>query len=172
MNAQKKEANSFRLLASQLKMDINTSLKLAEQVKEFAGNLPANEVSSKNPNIYAVALSLQHFYTSLETAFKRVVKELDGGVPTGDDWHKQLLDQVILDIEDVRPALISAEIKDKLDRLRRFRHIVRHGYEYELDWLQIKPIVETLDEIVPQLKKDFQEFIEFLVETARGIEGS
>lgn len=71
---------------------------------------------------------------------------------------------MFLDIEGVRPPLLSSSIKDDLDKLRRFRHVVRHGYEYELDWSQMLPLIESLNKITKQIKEDFAEFKSFLLE--------
>ncbi len=170
MSPEEKKANEYKKLAAHLKNDLNTSLELAEQAQEFSDKVNEFEVDLKNPYIYAVAISLQHFYTSLETAFKRVVKEMEGNLPEGESWHKDLLEEVCLKIEGVRPALISDDIKKYLDRLRRFRHVVRHGYEYDLDWSQISPLVQTLDKIKKQLKQDFSDFNSFLLEMAEELD--
>jgi hypothetical protein len=114
MSPEKKKANTFKRLASQLQKDINTVLKLSEQAQEFADKMQENEINHKNPNIYAVAMSLQYFYTALETGFKRVAKDIDGELPEGGNWHSDLLDQMALKIEEVRPAFISSHLKDKL----------------------------------------------------------
>lgn len=170
MTAQEMKANSVKKLRSQLKMDLATFLRLCEQVSRFSRPiLDTTDVGIDNPNVYAVALNLQHVYTCLETAFERVARQLDGDVPTGSDGHRQLLEQMVLSIEGVRPALVSLHLKDKLDRLRQFRHIVRHGYEYELDWAQMVPLVESLPEICDQIQKDFVKFEEFLTEMAESL---
>ena len=170
MSPEDRKANQLRRLAAQLADDINTSLELAEEAQNFADKIDEMQVDDKNPYIYAVAVSLQHFYTSLETAFKRVVKEMEGDLPTGESWHRDLLEVVSLKIEGVRPPLISAEIREQLDKLRRFRHVVRHGYEYDLDWMQMAPLVEELPEITEQLAKDFAEFRSLLMEMAKDLE--
>lgn len=163
-------ANIYRRLAAHLEKDIKTAIELARQAQEFAENVSQQEVDQKNPYIYAVAMSLQHFYTALETAFERVVKELDGEVSDGEHWYFDLLEEVCIDIEGIRPAFISSDIKNELDRLRRFRHIVRHGYEYELDWSQIQPLIKSLDKIIPVLKSDVKGFKTFLMKSAEEIE--
>ncbi len=170
MRAKKIKANSLRSLASRLKTDFKSSVYLSEQVEEFANNITEEEIDSKNPNLYAVALSLQHFYTALENIFKRIIKEFDGVVPSGESWHKELLELAVIEVEKIRPAIISDDILDKLDRIRRFRHVVRHGYEYELDWYQMKPLVESLSIIIPILKQDINDFIGCLIDIADEIE--
>ena len=170
MDPKQRKANQFRKLASLLKNDYKTTNKLYQQCKEFSKKIDDNNVNQKNPYIYAVAVNLQHFYTSLETIFKRIIKEIEGNVPQGKSRHQELLEQISIEIENVRPALISKNIKQELDELRRFRHIVRHGYEYELDWQQIKPLIKSLDKIETQLEKDIKEFNTFLLTMADEIE--
>lgn len=169
MIAKKRKANLMKKLASQLEQDLKTTLSLSNTVNEFAEDI-GEQPDEKNPNIYAVALSLQHYYTSLETAFKRVAKELDGEVPGGEQWHLELLEQMAVKIKNLRPALLSNKEKKNLDKLRRFRHVVRHGYEYELDWYQIEPLVQVMNEINPLLEKSFAEFETFLLDLADEIE--
>lgn len=168
MIARKRRANKLKKLASQLEQDLETAFYLAEQVNKFSANV--EKEYDKEPNIYAAALSLQHYYTSLETAFKRVAKGLDGELPAGEQWHFELLEQMSVKIRDLRPAFLSREEKKKLDKFRRFRHVVRHGYEYELDWSQIEPLVELMNELNPLIEKRFNRFVEFLMELATEIE--
>ena len=169
MIAKRRKANKVKKLASQLEQDFKTTLSLSENVNEFYDSVLPKDVG-KDANIYAVALSLQHYYTSLETAFKRIAKELEGDLPDGGQWHLELLEQMAIEIKGVRPALIDNDIKKKLDKLRRFRHVVRHGYEYELDWQQIKPLVDEMNNINNSLEKDFADFEEFLLELAEEVE--
>lgn len=127
-------------------------------------------MNASNPNLYAVALSLQHFYTSLETILKRIIKELEGDIPDGESWHNELLDMSVVEVEKIRPEIISKKILVKFDRLRRFRHVVRHGYEYELDWEQMQPLVSSLDDIISVLKDDIKDFIDYLLSVAEEME--
>ncbi len=169
MISKRKKANKVKKLASQLEQDFKTTLSLSENVNEFYDSVLPKDVG-KDANIYAVALSLQHYYTSLETAFKRIAKELEGDLPDGGQRHLELLEQMAIEIKSVRPALIDNDIKKKLDKLRRFRHVVRHGYEYELDWQQIKPLVNEMNNINKSLEKKFADFEKFLLELAEEIE--
>ncbi len=170
MSLEEINANSLRRVASLLKNDLKTTLELGKQAQEFAKKVPQYGSDHNNPYVYAAAVHLQHFYTSLETIFKRVIKEFEGSMPHGESWHQELLELVFIEIENVRPPLISESIKKELSELRRFRHVVRHGYEYDLDWNQIQPLIESLDKIIPRLKKDIKQFNLFLLETAEELE--
>ena len=72
------------------------------------------------------------FYNGVERIFLRVAAEL-GGVPRGEQWHRQLLDDMVLDLDDLRPAVISAGLRAKLQPFLRFRHLFRNIYGQELD---------------------------------------
>ena len=81
----------------------------------------------------ALAAMLHSFYTGIENIFKRVAVEIDGEPPTGDFWHRQLLDRMACPRRD-RPAVISKTLKDKLRTYLEFRHVFRHAYTFELRW--------------------------------------
>ena len=52
---------------------------------------------------------LHSFYTGVENIFKRIALEIDGELPSGDYWHRQLLERMT-EPGMSRPAVISAEL--------------------------------------------------------------
>ena len=48
-------------------------------------------------------------------------------------WKRALIRRMVLNIEGVRPALLSEKSFQHLDELRGFRHAFRHAYSYGLD---------------------------------------
>lgn len=46
---------------------------------------------------------LHDFYTEIEHLFERIAPELNGGVPAGSAWHRDLLQSMTLELEGVRP---------------------------------------------------------------------
>ena len=50
--------------------------------------------ASNEPNaieVSALATFLHSFYSGIENSLKRIATEMDGGVPSGEAWHRQLL---------------------------------------------------------------------------------
>lgn len=50
--------------------------------------------ASSQPNaieLSALATFLHSFYSGIENSLKRIAIEIDGSVPSGDAWHRQLL---------------------------------------------------------------------------------
>ncbi|NJL59681.1 MAG: hypothetical protein HC887_08600 [Desulfobacteraceae bacterium] len=69
------------------------------------------------------ALNLHGFYTGVENIFEDIARYLDGDIPKGADWHKQLLLQLSAEIPAVRPRVICQETRFCLEEYRSFRHI-------------------------------------------------
>lgn len=80
----------------------------------------------------SVALNLHGFYSGLERLFALISRHVDQSVPAGETWHRELLEQMCQEIPDVRPAVISSKSMSSLDELRRFRHLVRNVYTFNL----------------------------------------
>ncbi len=99
----------------------------------------------------ALALNLHSFYTGAERIFEAIAQQMDQYQPTGSQWHRQLLDQMVVKIPEIRPAVISDATHLLLDELRRFRHVVRSVYAYQLD-------PDRVCELAKQVFADFPRF--------------
>jgi hypothetical protein len=87
---------------------------------------------------------------------------VDGNVPSGANWHQELLDQMSRETAGARPAVISEGLRDKLRGYQGFRHVVRHVYSYHLNPAKIKTLVETLSETFRETDAAIRAFAEFL----------
>jgi len=65
-----------------------------------------------------------------EKIFVQIAREIDESTPDGSAWHKELLDQMALNIKKIRPAVLSKKSRDILDEYRVFRHIGRNVYAF------------------------------------------
>lgn len=110
----------------------------------------------------AVAYDLHGFYTGLERIFRSVADTIDDRMPSGENWHKDLLEQMSEEIEGVRPALLSKDNKDQLAEFMRFRHRVRNIYSFNLIAERIKNLVEKLPTSYEKAREDLFAFAQFL----------
>lgn len=115
------------------------------------------------------ALQLHNFYSGCENIFKRISIALNGGVPQGEDWHKRLLQLMSLEFPDLRPAVISNELCAKLDEYRRFRHVVRNIYTFNLDSDRLQTLIDSFRETDELFVDNLHHFIEFLKSLAAHI---
>jgi len=118
----------------------------------------------KGDDVYlkSVAYDLHGFYTGLERIFQSIADTIDDHLPSGENWHKDLLFQMGKEITNVRPAVLSEEAVALLEEYLRFRHRVRNIYSFNLIPERIKGLVERLPIIHGQVKLNLKDFAEFL----------
>ncbi len=114
-------------LASEIEAEIGALMKLRAEFEA------APRETGDSYSLRARASILHDFYTGVEHVFLRVAEELNGGVPRSEHWHRQLLVDMTLDLDSVRPAVISRELAELLGPYLRFRHLFRNLYGYILD---------------------------------------
>jgi len=115
----------------------------------------------------SVALNLHGFYSGLERLFELIARHVDRNLPTGETWHRDLLQQMAQELVDVRPAVISRDSALALDEFRRFRHLVRSVYTTSLVPEKMTGLMSTLPGLWATLRAELLAFAEFLEELAR-----
>jgi len=121
-------------LCDRLAQELMVMQHMIQQSQPFLDQLAQpQDPSYQAAFVGALALNLHSFYTGAERIFEAIAQQIDQYQPTGSQWHRQLLDQMVVTIPDIRPAVISGETHLLLDELRRFRHVVRSVYAYQLD---------------------------------------
>ena len=124
---------------------------------------------SKDQDVYldSFALNLHGFYSGLERLFELIARHLDHKLPDGDMWHRDLLKQMAQEIKGLRPAVISPDRIVSLDELRRFRHLVRNVYTFNLVPDKIEPLVSDLPALWSQVQAELLAFGDFLSDLAQ-----
>lgn len=110
----------------------------------------------------SVALNLHSFYTGIERLFELIARHVDGDPASGQMWHRDLIQQMANDELKVRPAVISADTASQLDEFRRFRHLVRNAYSFNLEADKMTGVVDTLSPLWKQIRAELLAFADFL----------
>ena len=110
----------------------------------------------------SAALNLHDFYAGLERIFRQVAATVDQSVPSGHDWHRELLRQMTVSLPQIRPQVLSVEAAKAIDEYLRFRHIVRNIYTFEFDPARIEHLVQRLPASFEQMQTELLAFAEFL----------
>ena len=77
-----------------------------------------------NEALRIIGSMLNDFYMFVENTAKTVTARIDGGIPGGDDWPRELLEQMSLPIPGLRPPLLSGDTVALLNKFRAFRHVL------------------------------------------------
>ncbi|MEL7510284.1 MAG: hypothetical protein AAFN42_23375 [Cyanobacteria bacterium J06554_1] len=150
--------------AAALATRLRAELTDLEQIVERAQKLLAKAVERDEDYYDGVALNLHSFYTGAERILEEIAKKIDGSVPDGAGWHKDLLLQMSEELATIRPAVISRSTRYCLDEYRGLRHIVRNVYTFNLRPSRLRELVADLPQCYAALKSDIDMFCRFLNE--------
>ena len=149
----------FLTLGSHIREELSEIRRSIQRAKQ-AWSLALNEDDSLY--LDSVALNLHDFYNGLERIFERIAENIDEIKPEGLNWHQEILRQMAMEIPKVRPAVISQDLKEELDKYRAFRHIVRNIYAHNFRIDKIKDLIGNIDKVLNKLEENLQIFCEFL----------
>ena len=160
----------IRELARDIETELGRLDKLAaglENVQEERQSYPQlmEELSE------SLALKLHNFYTGCERIFQLIASELNGGLPSGYDWHRRLLERMTLSREEMPPVL-QQETAKSLREYLGFRHVVRNIYGFELDLERLDILLVKYEEVWQQVRRDFKVFVDWLNQLASGMENT
>lgn len=160
---------NLRELAADIEFELNRLRQLEQSIlyvqQEIERDPDHAELFYEN-----LALKLHSFYTGCERIFSLVATELNGGLPSGSDWHKRLLDRMSSEREG-RIAVIKPATAKKLKEILGFRHVVRSLYGFELDPERVQRLIENYPTVWNQTEADIVGFVAWLRDLAKTMQG-
>ena len=158
----KKTKISFLSLIAELDNDIEILDELAGKYDKV--NHKIRRISPDEFDWASLGYAIHNIYNVLENYFLRISKFFENDLEAA-SRHKDLVDRMTIEIEDIRPALFDRKFACKINELRAFRHIFRYIYQSELD---IKKLRE-LNKKVPGIIEEFKQSHTLVIENLRGI---
>ncbi|MDN3513008.1 MAG: hypothetical protein NG747_01255 [Candidatus Brocadia sp.] len=90
------------VLAGRIAGDRKELLVLVNRVEE---GWKRAKVKQDDYYLDGVALNLHGFYSGLERIFEKIASSIDEIVPSGANWHQELLNQMNTEVPGLRPAV-------------------------------------------------------------------
>lgn len=89
-----------------------------------------------------------------EKAIKRILDILTETGPSGDAWHKDLIDRVSRPMQGGkgRPAIFDADLRSDLLELMRMRHRARNAIYDDFDPSKAGPSVEAAKRVLSRIR--------------------
>jgi hypothetical protein len=120
-------------------------------------------------DLMALGGCLHGVYNALEAYFLRVAKFFENNVDQ-QAWHRDLLDRMILEIPDIRPALLTdPDVVENIDELRRFRHLFRNLYKTRLKAPKLRIVYEAAKHIADDFLPMHRAFLSWLKSLAEAV---
>lgn len=158
--------SGYAVLVAKLRNELG---KVELAVRSAVSQAEKARLSGDEDFWYAAAFSLQNFYMGAERIFEEVAKRVDRSLPSGGGSHRALLEQMALEIPNVRPAVILADTLDCLQEYRGFRHVAIHLYAFELHSDRISVLVDRLMDCWLLLSRDIEVFCGFLLALGQNV---
>ena len=152
---------SYIVLAGRIRKELEDIEHLVSRANR------AIKTAQKNPQdtdlyIDSASLNLHAVYSGFERIFRQIAATVDGNMPASTEWHRELLEQMGLDLPKVRPPVLTSSSIQRLDEYLRFRHVVRNVYTFSFDPERIGRLVNELDGVFDQVRQELLAFTNFL----------
>jgi hypothetical protein len=147
----------YLVLAERIRKELKDLEHVVDRV-EKATQMARHRPEDQEFLIDSAALNLHDLYSGMERIFQQIAATVDGSVPSGRDWHRDLLRQMTVEVVNVRPPVLSNGAAQALDVFLRFRHIVRNVYTFSLDSGRV---IRLVDQLRPAFSDDEAELLHF-----------
>jgi hypothetical protein len=88
---------------------------------------------------------------------ERLILAVDGSLPSGRNYHADLIERAAAPLVGVRPSVISRRLAADLHRLRQFRHAFRNAYG-DYDYARAAENVPIAERAVPLVEIELADF--------------
>lgn len=105
----------------------------------------------------AIGVMLHNCFGAMESALERLIEAVDGSLPTGRNYHTELIRRAEASVPDIRPSIISPALAADLQRLRQYRHAFRHAYG-DYDYARAAENIPVITRAVPALIAELKAF--------------
>jgi hypothetical protein len=156
----------FAVLRADISRELDSVRRLVAEAEEWQSQL------ADWPDVVRVRTAggiLHDFYCGVERIFRHIATRIDEDLPSGPDWHLQLLQRMATDIEAVRPPVLDRGTVRQLDEYLRFRHLFRNIYGFDLEWERCHELFSELPVVLARLEQQLAAFDEFLRTLEQGV---
>lgn len=142
---------------------IRAELQELAQVVARSQYLLQKAIQQNDDDFYdGIALNLHSFYSGVERILEDIARQVDGSIPSGKNWHRDLLVQMSIAVPARRPAVLQPASRLCLDEYRGLRHVIRNVYTFNLHPSRLQELVVKLSSCYESLVEDLNCFCNFL----------
>jgi len=154
-------------LASELKANLDEieNTLLIQVLKDLENVKTSRDKPYYQSFVNSLGKNLHDFYDAIQVLiFERIADETGEGRPRAAQYYSVLLKNMSLEIEGIRPPVISKTTYRELQEYLRFRHLFRHTYGYRLEEGRFIHLAEGAKDTFARLKEDVLGFCRRLEE--------
>ena len=150
------DKGAFSVLEAELRSRSQDISRIGGRIEERLGTF-----AHSAEGVDSMGYQLHNFYSAFEQLFEEVARFFENQIDAA-RYHADMLRRMQLEIEGIRPVLLSAETAADLDELRRFRHLFRHAYAADLDSAKVADLATKAVGIQRDFARDLERFLTLL----------
>ncbi len=143
----------------ELKSDVRHEL---QNLRKLMVELQSTPIDENTATRRVIGSILHDSYNYCERIFRLIVGEINGAIPVGFEWHRQMLNKVTRKVEGLRPLVISERMASDLEEYLEFRHVFRNIYGFELLGDRIIRLKERYPHVFGSFIKEVKNFLDTL----------
>lgn len=144
-------------LIEEIRIELDNIEIVLQELACLYKDVKSSEVSLRNKT--AAAAFLAQFYGGIENILKRISRFYNVSLPSGNLWHVELFKLFCDPPGKPLPLLFDKVLYEDLAPFRKFRHVVHHGYGFQLDWDRMKEGIEKSQPVFMRFKTSIEKFI-------------
>ena len=150
----------YQALFQQTWNDLENISSIIDKVTRFLDVLAEyhEDMDSFDLMVAGISVNLQGVCMEAERLFSRIANDLDGYMPSGDQWQRKLFQQMAVPLPNKRDRVIRPDTLSFLLELKTFKVSVRGGFGDDLDAPAIIAMAMRLPEAFAALKQDCLSF--------------
>ncbi len=135
-----------------------------EAIDRIFDSLPSTDLdrATAEEECIVIGYRLHNLYNACENIFRNIARAFENSLDERAGWHAELLRRMRLDLTPIRPAVIDADTFDKLDELRRFRHVFRSLYSADIDPARMAVALDKARQLRSLWPTQLRAFMRFL----------
>jgi hypothetical protein len=131
-------------LREEILIELDNMKVIVQEVEALQRDVAGREPTNREKT--AASTFLAQFYSGVENILKRLSRFHSVALPSGDTWHADLFKRFCEPAFGPLPVLFDATLAAQLAPFRKFRHVVFHGYGFQIDWDRMR---EGVEQVVP-----------------------
>jgi hypothetical protein len=146
-----------QILREEIAIELEALETTVNELLELQRDVADREPTTREKT--AASAFLAQFYNGIENILKRISLYHSVALPTGETWHIDLFQRFCSPSYSGLPTLFDRDLADDMAPYRRFRHIVFHGYGFQLDWNRMAGGVSGVQDVFSRFKTELSDYL-------------
>jgi len=144
----------------ELRKEIDIEFEIMDKIiKELL--MLNQDIAFREPTIRektAGSAFVAQFYSGIENILKRIHYFKNIPIPKGENWHIEIFKRFCNPPYLSLPMLFDEELELLISPYRKFRHIVYHGYGFQIEWDRMREGIENIEKVYLKFKEKIEAY--------------